>query len=199
MVKFLFSVLLVLGATLFSSCTSFKTSNGFMSVREDEVAVPEPGRALILFQRDNARIAEWNAVNIWEITNREPQLVGLLHGKMKAARQVDPGEHDFMLAIVGRTQILRTNVKAGMTYFVQVNYSRGGMDGNAAYSFMPVRAGDENPMTAADVSYFNDNAKQWESESMISANNHMAKAFKQWEEYSPEQRARFSMLPTDGR
>lgn len=199
MLKIATASLLVLCALHVSSCTSFKTSNGHMSIRDEQIALPEKGQALFVFERDNARVAEWYALNLWEITNRDPKLVGLLHGTMKAAWSVDPGEHDFMIALGGQTQILRTNVVAGRTYFVALDHNQWSRRGPAAYKFVPVRSGEENPMTADRIGIFNDGAKEWELEALTSAKTHMQEAYTQWDSYSEEDQAYFSMRPEDGR
>ncbi len=192
-------LLLLLIAFQVSACTSFKTSNGYMRVRDEGVAIPEPGHALFIFERDNARVAEFSALNLWEITGDEPKLVGLLHGTMKAAWNVEPGEHDFIIALAGKTQILRTTVVENKTYFVALDQNQWGTYGPAVYTFRPVRAGEENPMDAKHIGTFNDNAKAWEQSSLTSAKQHKEKAYLQWETYSDEEKAFFTMLPEDGR
>ena len=197
--KTLTRVVLLLSLTLTAACTSFKTSNKHMSIHDDAAVTPESGRALFLFQRDNARVAEWYAVGVWEITDGNPRLVGLLHGTMKAEWSVEPGKHDFMLTLAGRCQILRTQVDADKTYFVEVNHTQWGGLGPAGYSFCPVRAGDDNPMTATRVGSFNPSAGEWESRTLESANSHATRAYAQWEEYSDDIREQLTMLPEDGR
>ena len=200
MTRFAVKLIILLSLVQLTGCTSFRTSNSYMSVlRAEESLRPAPGHALYLFQRDNARVAEWSALNLWEITDEVPRLVGLLHGKMKASWSVPPGEHDFMLVLGGKTQILRTRSDADKTYFVKLNHNAWGRHGPAIYTFSPIRAEDENSMTAARVSHFNDNAREWEQESLTSAMSHREKAYAQWKGYSEEEKSYFSMLPEDGR
>ena len=78
----------ILALFAFSACTSFKTSNSYMGVKDSSPVLPSPNRALFIFERDNARVAEWSSLGVWEITDRTPQLIGLLHGTMKAAWSV---------------------------------------------------------------------------------------------------------------
>jgi len=199
MTNILKTAILILCAALASSCTSFKTSNDSMSIRDESPVVPEPDRALFIFQRDNARVAEWWSVGIWEITDRDPKLLGLLHGTMKVAVSVDPGDHDFMLNIGGAAQILRTNVIAGKTYFVELNNNNWGPEGPSSYRFCPVRAGSENPMTNTRIGTFNTSAAENSEGRLESANRHIVAVYKLWDEYSDELKQRFTMGPEDGR
>jgi len=193
------NVLLILGVTLVSACTSFKTSNDYMSVPDDSAVRPEPGQALFIFERDNARVGEWSSLGVWEITGREPQLIGLLHGTMKAAWSVDPGDHDFMLNMGGAAQMLKTHVDAGKTYFVQLNNNMWGSEGPSSYRFCPVRAGTENPMTNTNIGRFNTSAEDESLGRLDSAAKHIENVYKIWDEYTAELKQRFTMNAEDGR
>lgn len=193
------NALLILSVTLVGACTSFKTSNDYMSVPEDSIARPDPGRALLVFERDNARVGEWSSLGVWEITGRDPQLIGLLHGTMKAAWSVDPGDHDFMLNIGGEAQMLKAHVDAGKTYFVQLNHNMWDSEGPSSYRFCPVRAGTENPMSNTNIGRFNTSAKAEAEGRLESAAKHIEKVYRVWDEYSDELKQRFTMHADDGR
>lgn len=199
MTNFVKTSILVLALALMTSCTSFKTSNDYMSIQPGGLSVPESGRALFIFERDNARVAEWWSLGVWEITDRDPQLIGLLHGTMKAAWSVEPGAHDFMINVGGEAQILRTNVVADKTYFVELNHNQWASEGPSSYRFCPVRSGGKNPMTNEDIGTFNTSAAEEMEGRIESANKHIAAVYQLWDEYSPELKKRFTMLPEDGR
>ncbi len=199
MMNFLKTSLLLLCVSLASGCTSFQTSNNYMSIKDAGPVVPEPGKALFIFERDNARVGEFTSLGVWEITDGNPRLVAWLHGTMKAAWSVDPGAHEFMITLQGGSQMMKAQVDAGKTYFVELNNNQWGREGPSAYKFCPVRKGTENPMTNTDIGTFDTSGEEQGAPHLESAARHIVKVNGYWNEYDDELKKRFTMNASDGR
>jgi hypothetical protein len=184
-----------------TGCSAFQKSNKYMAVKEPtRIHTPDSGRALIIFERVNSRVGEFNSVTLWDITDRnaDPINFAILHPTMKSGYIVDPGEHFFMTVIFGRHEILKANVSADKTYFVllqpEVYFWK-----RASMKLIPIRKGSENPVTANNISEMLPAGANWAKGNIASATRHMNESYTMWDQMSDSDKSKYTLNANDGR
>ena len=195
-IKFI-TLLLTLSLT---ACGHVVTSNSLMEMKSEAVVKPEPGKALFIFHANSPASPVWLTSTIWDITDRraDPKLVSNLSSGMRSAYHVPPGEYDFMVLYLGYHEVMKAHVEADKTYFVLVDTVSRAFK-HAYKQFIPLGIGEKNEITATDVSVFKADIDEWYKDNLPSAIEHREKAYRSWEGWSAEERAKRTMDEEDGR
>lgn len=173
------------------------TTNEYMKVTTDASQLkPAEGKALIIFQRERSAIARIYSANLWDLTNKKsPEIIGHMDSGMKVAYQVPAGNYQFVNTLTGAAQLMKAKVKAGKTYFVELQMSVG--DGLV---FRPVKAGQDNHISMENITLPDAQLKQWakRTENVNSALNTLNKALVNWNKLSEDEKRQSTMSPEDG-
>jgi len=188
------NIAVILMLALITACGALKTSNEFMAINDPKAKyTPKIGKALIIFERENTRSGESNTVSLWDATSRqEPELIGLIQPTMKVAYQVQPGEHYFLSVFSGNRQLVKATMEADRTYYVFLKMDH-------RIKFQPIKKGQENPMTAIGISEMKSAGTNWAPENIKIATAHVQKAFTTWNTMSDIEKAKFTIIPEDGK
>jgi len=192
------SVLVLLILSLFACSSLYIQSNKYMSVQEpDKRYIPSSGKVLTIFERENNAGYEYYNISLWDVTDaKTPRYIGLVANTMKAAYEVDPGEHFFMAVLSGKSAIIKANVRAGKTYYIMP----------AARSFtglhlIPVKKGDSTKITPVGISISNQKALDWANRpsTINSVHSHRAKGMAAWNALPSDKKTKKTLEPEDGR
>ena len=97
--------------------------------------VPEPGRTLVIFMRPSGFGFAIQS-SVFDITDGEPEFLGIVSAKTKIAHNADPGEHRYM--VIGENAgFLEADLLADRTYYSLVTPRMGVW--KARFSLKPVR------------------------------------------------------------
>lgn len=194
---------LILGVSLLqlSGCAikANKVSNEYMKVQDPQKEYyPSNGKALLIVERtEDANLALY-AMAVWDITDRrKPKLIGYLAATMKAAYELDPGEHTLLLQLAATNNIMKMKVEKDKTYFTKV-----GTNGFYTALFFPVKQGNKNTITRNNISLATEYLKAWGEDSTRveeSVQTRIDKGSAKWLEMSDEEKILRSIVPEDGR
>ena len=159
--------------------------------------VPESGRALVVFMRPSG-IGFAVQSSVFDITDGEPELVGIVSAKTKVAHNTSPGVHRYM--VIGESaDFLEAELVADRTYYSLVTPRIGLW--KARFSLKPVH---ELDLTSADFTEWYDDtrwventltAQTWAHENMDSIKSKQQEYLRKWLARSDKP----VLLPTDGR
>lgn len=158
---------------------------------------PSEGKALLIIERQNKMNMAVENMFIWDITRpMQPVPIGYLASTMKAAYELEPGEHTILLELAAMVNIMKIEVAAGKTYFCEI-----GIKDYGAY-FHPVKKGMPNKMTRNGISVpteelirLGNDRRKIELHLQLS----IEKGRRKHSEMSDEERQRMSMRVEDGR
>jgi hypothetical protein len=159
--------------------------------------VPEPGRALVIFMRPSGFGFAIQS-SVFDITDGEPEFLGIVSAKTKIAHNADPGEHRYM--VIGESaDFLEADLLADRTYYSLVTPRMGVW--KARFSLKPVHKLD---LTSAEFAEWYDGTR-WVQNTPTSqswAQQHMDSIKSKQDEYLPKWLTRTDkrvLLPSDGR
>lgn len=167
-----------------------------MSTPNEEV-FPAEGKALLIVERTHElNLSAYNMI-VWDVTDRlDPVLIGYLAPTMKAAYDVDPGNHTLLLQLAATTNAMKMTVEAGKTYYTKV-----GTKGYGAY-FFPVKRGQENDMTRLNISEATEHLIAWGTDRERIENSlqvRIEKGLGKWQKMSEKNMERRNIKADDGR
>ena len=191
--KWIGIVVLLLAAT---GCAG--QSEYMRNVPEDQADfVPDSGRALVVFMRPSG-IGFAVQSSVFDITDGEPELIGIVSAKTKVAHNTGPGEHRYM--VIGESaDFLEAELLADRTYYSLVTPRIGVW--KARFSLKPVH---ELDLTSAEFAEWYDDtrwventptAQTWAQENMDSIKSKQDKYLRKWLTRTDKP----VLLPTDGR
>ena len=159
--------------------------------------VPEPGRTLVIFMRPSGFGFAIQS-SVFDITDGEPEFLGIVSAKTKIAHNADPGEHRYMV-IGENASFLEADLLADRTYYSLVTPRMGVW--KARFSLKPVHKFD---LTSAEFTQWYDGTRWVENtpSSLTWAQEHMDGIKRKQEKYLPEWLIRTdkrALLPNDGR
>jgi len=159
--------------------------------------VPAPGQALVIFMRPSGFGFAIQS-SVFDITDNEPEFLGIVSAKTKIAHNAAPGEHRYM--VIGESaDFLEADLLAGRTYYSLVTPRMGVW--KARFSLKPVRKPD---LTSAEFTQWYDDtrwaenkptAQTWAQEHMDSIKSKQEKYLPKWLDRTDKRR----LLPSDGR
>ncbi len=159
--------------------------------------VPEPGRTLVIFMRPSGFGFAIQA-SVFDITDGEPEFLGIVSAKTKIAHNTNPGEHRYMV-IGENADFLEADLLADRTYYSLVTPRMGVW--KARFSLKPVHKFD---LTSAEFTQWYDDTRWVENTpaSLTWAQEHMGSIKRKQEKYLPKWLIRTDrgvLLPNDGR
>ncbi len=172
-------------------------------------AMPEPGKALVVFVRSSFVVGAYSAPVLDLDAKGADRIVGILSGYSKVAYQAEPGEHTFMSAPAGGGPglIAKGHLQAGKTYFVLVKPNWG-----FAPSFSLVPARDDakaevrvdSPELAGwlkGTDFYEPTplAEGWLNGNRPSILTKKAEALAKWNTLPEEEKKKLTLLETDGK
>lgn len=145
---------------------------------------PEPDKALIVFMRPSG-LGFAVQSSVFDVTDGNPDFVGIVSAKKKIAHYATPGERRFMV-ISESADFMGATLDAGKVYYALVT-PRIGM-WKARFSLKPVHSGDFKGPDFAD--WFTDtqwvetldSAKTWSAQNMPSIREKMAEDLPEWQQ-----------------
>jgi len=79
---------------------------------------PESQQSLVIFVRLPTEYLQYHS-SVFDLTPTEDKLVGILSDRTKVAYLTTPGEHTFMLVVMGHSSdFMKARLEAGKTYYV---------------------------------------------------------------------------------
>lgn len=168
-------------------------------VPETEVSqAPAAGKARVVFMRDTF-VGSAIQSSVFDVTNEQPVLVGIVANKTKVSYDVDPGKHLFM--VVGESaDFMSADLQARKTYYALVT-PRPGL-WKARFSLKPIHAADLNTDKFndwyRDCQWVTNNAasENWAMSNMGSIQAKRQKYYAKWIAKNPNDQPR--LLPQDG-
>ncbi|MEN8180227.1 MAG: hypothetical protein ABFS39_16625 [Pseudomonadota bacterium] len=95
---------------------------------------PQDDKALVIFMRPFGQ-AHRQMSTVFDVTNEEIKIIGILPNMKKIARYVDPGQYIFM--VLGEsTDYMSADLEAGKTYYARVAERMGAW--KARFSLLPI-------------------------------------------------------------
>jgi hypothetical protein len=194
---FWFSMLFI--GLLVSGCAG--TVSNMSSVPPEEVvAAPQPGKAMVVFMRPSG-FGFGVQSSVFEITEGDyPSLVGIVAAKKKTARQVEPGEHLFM--VIGESaDFMKADVEADKTYYALVTPRMGVW--KARFSLKPVHADElgtkkfNDWVDSCEWVEMNAESEQWARENMPSIISKQQEYYEDWMQKDASDRP--FLEPEDGK
>ncbi|MBV1915255.1 MAG: DUF2846 domain-containing protein [Pseudomonadales bacterium] len=192
-------LLILISCVWIASCVhNLRDSNEYMAVGNAEKEYfPSEGKALLIVERtQEVNLSGYDMV-VWKITDRlKPQLIGYLAASMKAAYELDPGEHTLLLQMALTNNAMKLTVEAGKTYFTKI-----GTKGYGIY-FFPVKKGQVNDVSRKNISNPGDNLVAWGRDRERIENSlqsRIDKGLGKWSEMSDEDMVLRNMDLADGR
>lgn len=123
--------------------------NPMVASPNQSVAAPNPEKAQIVFMRSSFLGAAINA-SLFEVTGSGNEFIGIMANDTKVAREVDPGEHTFMV-VSEAADFMRADLEAGKTYYAMVTPRMGAW--KARFSFQPIRKDGEGNFSTSSKEF----------------------------------------------
>jgi len=177
----------------------YRTSNNHMTIPDPKKEYyPSTGKALLIVERVyEANLSLYNMV-VWDVTKPlDAQLIGYLSPSMKAAYELELGEHTILIHQAAMNNILKVNVAADKTYF-----TRAGTNGAYSIYPYPIKAGQKNDMTRNNISVATEKLVAWGKDRKRieeSVQTRIEKGTGKWLAMSDEEKRNYSIVPGDGR
>jgi hypothetical protein len=160
---------------------------------------PSAGKSMVVFMRPST-LGFAVQSSVFNVTDGDPELVGLMPAKHKMAYELEPGKHLFM-AIGESADFMHADLAANKTYYALVTPRMGAW--KARFSLAPVKAaqlgGDEheNWLNSCQWIEKSDTSDQWAQTNMTSILAKQTKYYPAWLKKPEEDQPRLD--PGDGR
>ncbi len=193
---------------LLAACALFLVgcgSTGMKMATNQSINKPQEGKAQVVFMRSSFVGGAIDAA-VHEVTNDEPEFIGIMANNRKIAVNVEPGFHRFMVTSEA-ADFVEANLDAGRTYYVVVT-PRMGM-WSARFSLWPVKNGKPGKFTTEDKDFRNTLAKTklventdasyaWFNKNLHKIKSKFAEYIEVWKAKSPEDLAERTLVGSDG-
>jgi hypothetical protein len=184
--------------------TAYAAKKMDISENQQQLDTP-PDQSQIIFVRPVGGLAN---TSIYDVTNGEPQFIGIIHRWHKLAHIVEPGNYTFMVS-TDVPEFIVVNMAAGKTYYAMVFLKFGPWYGKDYIGVIPIRK-------SADKGYQIDSKKfqKWLAKAKFVENNEAAiewatanhaqivetqtKNWEKWEAKSDEEIAEQTLEESDG-
>jgi len=160
---------------------------------------PSPGKSMVVFMRPST-LGFAVQSSIFDVTNGDPELVGLMPASHKMAHELEPGKHLFM--VIGESaDFMHANLAANKTYYARVTPRMGAW--KARFSLAPVKANQlgsdehEEWLNSGQWIAKSDTSDAWVQTNMISILAKQKKYYPKWLEKAVDDQPRLD--PADGR
>lgn len=194
----LFAISTIFALLLLSGCAG---SLKHMQVVEPGAVkkAPSAGKSMIVFMRPST-LGHAIQSSVFDVTNGDPQLIGLVPAEMKVAHEVEPGKHLFM-AIGESADFMHADLAADKTYYALVTLPMGAW--KARFSLAPI---DAEQLTSEQFDDWLgscewiekiDSAEDWAQTNMISIVAKQQKYYPLWLQKPEAEQPR--LKPEDGR
>lgn len=163
------------------------------------VTAPERGKSMVVFMRPSG-MAFGIQSSVFDVTNKKPELVGIIAAKKKVSYQVDPGERLFM--VVGESaDFMSAKLDPNKIYYASVAPRMGLW--KARFSLIPIHADELNSsqflknLEGCEWVEKTEESDNWANGNMPDIVNKKLKYYRKWMSKDISQRPR--LLPQDGR
>ena len=159
-------------------------SNKYMKQGTGVAAVPTPSEneAVVVFMRPSSLGFGVNS-SVFDLSDTDERLVGIVSAKKKVAYVASPGEHTFM--VIGETaDFMGANLEAGKTYYALVTPRMGTW--KARFSLKPLTSADFEGKEFKDWERVcqseenSDEANNWARQNSPSMKSKRAEHFPKW-------------------
>jgi hypothetical protein len=186
---------------LASGCTSSKMA----ASTEQTFKVPPADKAQIIFLRPSAFGGAIQA-SVFDVTESEPEFIGIVSTGAKVSYMVDPGKRTFMV-VSEAADFLEANLDAATTYFAVVTARMGAW--KARFSLFPVRNGGEGEYQYDSEKFqswlaktkFYENTPEavaWSEQNMTNIIKKQEKYWPVWKDKTPEALSERTLNAEDG-
>ena len=196
-----FKLLFVFSSIWLAACAG----SPMVTSANQTLTAPDPSKAQIVFMRDSFVGSAINA-SLFEVTGNGNEFIGIMANGTKISREVEPGEHTFMV-VSEAADFMRADLEAGKTYYAMVTPRMGAW--KARFSFQPVRKDGEGKFSTASDEFGTwvagtklvENSQQsllWAENNAASVNKKKDAYYTKWQAKDAEEQERQSLKATDG-
>ena len=179
--------------------------NPMVTSADQTLTAPDPNKAQVVFMRSSFVGSAINA-SLFEVTDSGNEFIGIMANGTKISREVEPGEHTFMV-VSEAADFMRADLEAGKTYYAMVTPRMGAW--KARFSFQPLRNDGEGKFTTDSDEFGNwvagtklvENSAQsllWAENNAASVDKKKNAYFTKWQAKDPEEIERQTLKATDG-
>lgn len=172
---------------------------------EQTVEQPSADMAQVVFMRSSFVGSAINA-SLFEVQGEENEFIGILANDTKIVREVEPGEHTFMV-VSEAADFMKANLEAGKTYYAMVTPRMGVW--KARFSFQPIRKNSDGEFSTSSDQFGDwvQGTKRVENteKSLLWAKNNAASIdskrdayFSKWQTKDSDEIARQTLKASDG-
>ncbi len=160
---------------------------------------PSPGKSMVVFMRPSSFGFAIQS-SVFDVTNGDPDLIGLVPSKNKVAHELEPGKHLFM-AIGESADFMHADLAPDKTYYALVTPRMGAW--KARFSLEPIKAdrlgGEQHEDWLNECKWIEkmDSAEEWAQINMISIQAKQKKYYPAWLKKPEADQPRLD--PEDGR
>ena len=169
------------------------------------LTAPDPSKAQVVFMRDSFVGSAINA-SLFEVTENGNEFIGIMANGTKVSREVEPGEHTFMV-VSEAADFMRADLEAGKTYYAMVTPRMGAW--KARFSFQPLQKEGDSKFTTSSKEFGDwvagtklvENSQQsllWAENNAASVNKKKEAYYTKWQTKDPEEIDRQTLKATDG-
>jgi hypothetical protein len=194
----IFTLTSVLALLFLSGCAG--SLKHMQLVEPDAVQdTPSPGKSMIVFLRPST-LGFAVQSSVFDVTNGDPELVGLVPASFKLAHELEPGKHLFM-AIGESADFMHADLAADRTYYALVTPRMGAW--KARFSLQPITADQlggeqlENGLNSCQWIEKSETTDEWLQTNMVGILARQKKYYPRWLEKPEDKQPRLG--PEDGR
>ena len=166
---------------------------------ENIVNAPDQGKSLIVFMRPST-LGFAIQSSVFEVTENNIQLAGIVAAKKKVAYQIEPGKHFFM--VVGESaDFMYAELEENKTYYALVTPRMGLW--KARFSLKPIHHDELNSsqftdwVESCDWVEISSESENWANSNMSSIQSKQTEYYQDWMEKDASKRPK--LLPQDGK
>lgn len=194
-------IVIIACTVAFTGCAS--TS---MTLSQSQIIEKPPAsKAQVVFLRSSF-VGSAIAASLFDVTNTEPEFIGIINNGKKIAYNVDPGKHVFMV-VSEAADFMEADLTGGKTYYSIITPRMGAW--KARFSLWPIRtdgSGDYNT-NSKDFEQWLRNCKlvtnseaslAWYRNNLTSVKAKQAENWQVWKTKTPADLAKRTLNPGDG-
>ncbi|MCX4024693.1 hypothetical protein H0A36_09675 [Endozoicomonas sp. SM1973] len=194
-------LLVILACTIFAGCAS----NPMLVSQQQTIKVVDSSLSQVVFLRSSF-VGSAISASLYDVTNGEPEFIGIIANGTKIAYDTTPGPHTFMV-VSEAADFLQAEILPGKTYYSLVT-PRMGM-WKARFSLWPIRNDSSSKFNTSMPEFKkwldntklvenSDKSKAWYKKNANSVKSKQVEYWPVWKEKSAEDIEKRTLNPQDG-